>query len=121
MERVPRPHAIRRTLAILAAVLLSLLGLAIAGRARPASAAQVTTTFMDAQTQLCLDSQADAVSVGQCNGQASQQWTITSAGDPNVTITNAQTGLCLDTAYQNPASSPVAAVFTDQCGSSPTQ
>jgi hypothetical protein len=76
---------------------------------------------MDAQTQLCLDSQADAVSAGQCNGQASQQWAITPDGDPNVTIANAQTGLCLDTAYENPASSPVAAVFTDQCGSSPTQ
>jgi hypothetical protein len=95
--------------------------LAAVGLAGPASAAAVTTTFRDAQTGLCLDSAASAVHSDQCAGQASQQWSITPAGNPNVTITNTQTGQCLDSAYQNPAASPVAAVFTDQCDASLTQ
>lgn len=120
MQRFPRPRTLRRSTPLLAAVLLSLLtllGLAVAGGARPASAALVTTTFANAQTKLCLGNTAGAVVAGQCNGQPSQQWTVTPVGDPNVTITNVQTGLCLDSAGQNPAVSPVGAVFTDPCSS----
>jgi len=119
MTAIPRKRILRRTLPILAAVLLglSLLGLAAA---KPASAAGVTTTITDAQTNLCLDG-ADNPHMDQCSGLASQQWSIAPAGDPNVIITNVQNGQCLDTAYQNPAVSPVAEVTTDQCNGSPSQ
>jgi Ricin-type beta-trefoil lectin domain-like/Ricin-type beta-trefoil lectin domain len=121
MQKVSRPGSHRRTLPVLAAALLAALGFAAVGGATPASAATVTTTFSDQQTGLCLGTQSGSVFSAQCSGQASQQWSITPAGDPNVIITSAPSGQCLDSSYQNPVSSPVAAVVTDQCDGSFSQ
>jgi hypothetical protein len=121
MQRASRLGARRLSLPVLAAALLTVLGLASAGGAAPASAAVATTTFSDQQTGLCLDTQSGSVFSAQCGGQASQEWSIAPAGDPNVIITSAPSGQCLDSSYQNPVSSPVVVVVTDQCDGSLSQ
>jgi hypothetical protein len=75
-----------------------------------------TTTLTDAQTGLCLDSVGSTVQADQCSGLASQQWTVSASGNPQVVIANKQTGQCLESGYIDPANPSLGSLFASSCG-----
>jgi Ricin-type beta-trefoil lectin domain len=125
MRRLPWPGRRRRQLVVLGVGTLAVLGLIAVNRPDPAAASGAVTTLTDAQTRLCLDSPAGSgagpVGTDACRGGTGQQWIITPAGDPQVTVSNVRTGRCLDSDAPNPADPGIDVVTTDPCNGAAAQ
>jgi hypothetical protein len=125
MRRFPWPGRRHRQLVVFAVGVLGVLGLIAVSRPGSAAAAGAITALTDAKTSMCLASPdgsgGGSVDSAACDGGPSQQWTITPAGNPQVTVASVQTGQCLQSDEPNPANPGIDVVGTASCNGSAAQ